>query len=111
MAAFFHSIGTHLDYTPTSDTAAGVLVAVGGVTGIVNNDIVANTLGAVTIRGAIALDKASGTVFADGAAVNYNVSTGLGVTTAVGAGILAAGTCVGASGASGSLSVVVLLSR
>jgi predicted RecA/RadA family phage recombinase len=109
MAASFHSEATHLDYTPTVLTPAGTIVLVGGKQGIVANEIEANTLGAVTIKGTVRLDKLSGTVFADGAAVNFDNSTGLAVTTAVGGTIFAAGKCVGASGASGSVSVIAVL--
>ena len=109
MTAIFHSAGTHLDYTPSADTLAGTLVVIGGTTGIVNTDIPANTLGAACIRGTILLAKASATVFADGAVVNYDQATGLATAAALAAGIISAGHAVGATGANGSTQVVVLL--
>jgi predicted RecA/RadA family phage recombinase len=108
MAAYYHSTGTHLDYTPVSAVSAGTLVTVANTTGIVNNDIAANELGAVCIRGTVRIDKASATVFAAGDAVNYNESTKLAVTTAIGAGVIAGGRAVTAA-PSGTLEVVVLL--
>lgn len=100
----YHSDGKHLDYTPGSDISAGTLVQVGGQAGIVDNDIAANTLGAVTVRGTVKLDN-SGVIFADGATVGYDASGNNAV--AGGGGDFDCGTCVG--GATASEQVVVLL--
>lgn len=109
MAARYHSQGFHLDYTPTEDTEAGALVRIANKTGIVNNAILADQLGAACIVGTIGVPKASATVFDDGDQVNFNESTGLAVTTAVGAGIIPLGSAVGATGANGNTEVIVLL--
>ena len=100
----YHSDGKHLDYTPGSDVAAGTLVQVGGQAGIVDNDIQAGVLGAVTVRGTVKLDN-SGVVFADGAVVGYDEAGNNAVAAA--GGDFDCGKCVG--GAAASEQVVVLL--
>jgi predicted RecA/RadA family phage recombinase len=70
-----------IDITPAADLKAGAIVYVGTICGQVTNDVVANALGALRIKGVVRMTKASATVFAAGAAVNYDTASKLSVTT------------------------------
>jgi len=58
-ATFIHD-GNTIDYTPSSDVAAGAVVVLGDLVGIAQRAIAANTLGALTLVGVFDLPKATG---------------------------------------------------
>ncbi len=98
MNARFLTSGNTLPYTPAADVAAGKIVVVGGILGVANVPITANTLGALAITGVFALAKSgsTGPVFAVGDPVFFNTSTELAVT-APGANVVFAGFCTEAA--------------
>ena len=79
----FRQEGDIIDRVFAADVKAGALVYTGTICGQVTNDVVVatNPLGALRVKGVIRVTKASATVFAAGAAVNYDTATKLGVTT------------------------------
>ncbi|MEW6199793.1 MAG: DUF2190 family protein [Planctomycetota bacterium] len=58
-ATFIHD-GNTIDYTPSSDVAAGAVVVLGDLVGIAQRAIAANTLGSLTLVGVFDLPKATG---------------------------------------------------
>lgn len=77
--ARYHARGDSIDYTPSSATAVGTMVAIGtGMVGIADRPIAANELGALAVTGLWFVDKATGagTDFAVGTRLYLNTSTG-----------------------------------
>jgi predicted RecA/RadA family phage recombinase len=58
--AVFVSEGNTIDYTPTSNVAAGDVVVQGELVGIAKTPIAANTPGSLTVKGVFDLPKATG---------------------------------------------------
>jgi len=58
-AVFVHE-GDMIDYTPSSDVSAGDVVVQNDLVGIALQDIPANTLGALAVRGVFQMPKATG---------------------------------------------------
>ncbi|MGL6193788.1 MAG: DUF2190 family protein [Thermoguttaceae bacterium] len=72
MNAIFRHRGITIDYTPTADVTAGDIVSEGGINGVANNDIPANTLGALAVVGVFDVEKKTGDAFAFGDTVNWD---------------------------------------
>ena len=69
MSAKYDKIADRIDHTPSSNVAAGAVVAVGGLVGVALEAIAANTLGALAVEGQFEIDLASGKTFSAGDAV------------------------------------------
>ena len=95
--ATFRSESGVWDYTPTVARAAGDVVILGKVVGVVARPIAANTKGAVTTRGVFTFDKVTGGALSAGAVAflhsNLRV-TGSNTTTGI-AGIVAVDAAAG----------------
>ena len=72
MRAVYFQRGEALGYTPTEDTKAGQVVALGTRIGVATSDIPANELGNVHVVGVFSMTKAEGEELAQGAAVYYD---------------------------------------
>ena len=72
--------GCEVDYTPTSDVAAGDVVVQGSMVGVANRDITANELGALTVDGVFDFTKGSDTITA-GAKVYWDDTNNVATTT------------------------------
>ena len=85
------------DYTPSVSRAAGDLVILGKVVGVVCRPLPANTKGAIAVRGVFTFDKVTGGALAAGAVAflhsNLKV-TGSSTTTGI-AGIVAVDAAAG----------------
>jgi predicted RecA/RadA family phage recombinase len=68
--------GDILDYTPETDTPAGIPVKIGDIVGITKLDIKAGQLGAIALTGVYEAPKPEGEEIAAGAAVAYDPATG-----------------------------------
>lgn len=99
------STGELVDYRPEAAVAAGDIVFRGTRCYQVVADVAAGQLGALRHRGVIRLNKASATVFADGAVVSWNGTTKLAVVGGSGGTV---GRAV-AGGADGQTFVDVLM--
>lgn len=60
LAVFAHE-GNAIDYTPTSDVAAGDVVVQGELIGVARTPIAANAPGSLAVRGVFDFPKATGT--------------------------------------------------
>lgn len=81
-AAFVHGDPLMVDYTPSSDVAAGDVVVIGVIPYVAHGDIPANTKGAVAARGGVYQGIAAGN-YAPGAKVYWDADEGE-FSTAVG---------------------------
>ncbi len=97
--------GDIIDHVAAGALTAGDIVFKGTIAGQVTSTVVTGQLGGLRVRGVIRLAKASGDVFAGGAAVHYNSATKLANTTTANGKL---GSAVG-GGAAGELFVDVLL--
>lgn len=84
-AIFVHD-GDSIDYTPSSDVAAGDVVVQGDLIGVAKRDIPAGTLGALAVTGVFDVPKASGvgTAIVAGAEVYWDAVNKRVTTTADG---------------------------
>jgi predicted RecA/RadA family phage recombinase len=92
MSAKFDKIADVIDHTPTSAVSSGDVVAVGGLIGVALEDIAANALGSLAIRGQFELDLATGKTFAIGAEVYVASSEATDSGTFFGYAVAASGT-------------------
>ena len=95
--ATFRSESGVWDYTPTVARAAGDVVILGKVVGVVARPIAANTKGAVTTRGVFTFDKVTGGALSAGAVAYLHSNlrvTGSASTTGI-AGIVAVDAAAG----------------
>ena len=85
IAIFVHD-GDSIDYTPSSDVAAGDVVVQGDLIGVAKRDIPAGTLGALAVTGVFDVPKASGvgTAIVAGAEVYWDAVNKRVTTTADG---------------------------
>jgi predicted RecA/RadA family phage recombinase len=85
MATFVHD-GNSVDYTPTSDVAAGAVVVQGELVGVAPRPIATNTLGALAVAGVFDFPKATGggTAIAAGANCYWDATNQRATTTATG---------------------------
>lgn len=81
--ATFYQAGDCVDYTPGSAVTAGDIVQVGTLVGVALNDIAANELGSLQVKGCFAVTKAGGggVTFAAGAPVEWSGSTAVAAGT------------------------------
>lgn len=107
LAQYIHE-GTVVDFTPTTDVAAGSVVVQGDLVGITKRDIRANVLGGIAVEGVFDVAKASADVITAGAKLYWNATDERAVTTATGNKLL--GKAVQAAGA-GTTTVRVLLTH
>lgn len=107
LAQYIHE-GTVVDFTPTTDVAAGSVVVQGDLIGITKRDIKANTLGGLAVEGVFEIAKASADAITAGAKVYWKADDEHAVTTASGNKLL--GKAVQAAGA-GTTTVRVLLTH
>jgi len=84
--AVFVQEGDAIDYTPSSDVAAGDVVVQGDLIGIAKQAISANTLGALAVAGVFDVAKASGggVTFSAGDKVYWDNTNKLAVATDAG---------------------------
>lgn len=96
MATFVHD-GKSIDYTPTSDTAAGAVVVQGELVGVTKTPIAANALGALAVVGVFDFPKATGggTAIMAGANCYWDAANQRATTTATGNKLI--GKCVRAA--------------
>ncbi|HMN97422.1 MAG TPA: DUF2190 family protein [Phycisphaerales bacterium] len=99
--------GDRVDYTPNTAIAAGTIVVFGAGVGLADQDIPANQLGALSVRGLKRLVKATGSAITGGAklywdAINERVTTTVGSNAYV-------GIAVPAGAASADTTVLVLM--
>lgn len=80
LATFVHD-GLAIDYTPTTNVAAGSIVVLGKTVGIARVDIPADTLGSLAVVGVYDVEKGE-TAFAAGDAVYWNMTTEKAVSDA-----------------------------
>jgi predicted RecA/RadA family phage recombinase len=102
MATNYRQPGDSLDWTngTGSDVASGQLVAVGNTVGVALTDIADGASGVVGVEGVWEVAKATGTAWALGESVDYDVSAGnfgKGITPATG-DVTKAGICAKAAG-------------
>jgi len=69
MSAKFDKIADQINYTPDTDVSAGDVVAVGNIIGVAAEDISADDVGSLYVRGQFELDLATGKTFSAGDAV------------------------------------------
>jgi len=79
--ANYISSGSLVDYTPSSDTAAGSVVVHGTRVGVTKVAISANVQGVLHVEGVFEIDCASGTTFSAGALLYWSASTSKITTT------------------------------
>lgn len=81
-ATFIHD-GNAIDHTPGSDVAAGDVVVQGELVGVAKLDMVANTLGALAVKGVFDFPKATGvgTAIGAGAKVYWDAAAQQATTT------------------------------
>ena len=75
------SSGEMIEYTPSTDVAAGTVVVQGNLVGIALEPIKANTKGALAVTGVFDVAKGNDTTFSAGALVYWNDASNLAVTT------------------------------
>lgn len=83
MASMYQN-GKYLDYTPSSDVAAGDFVFIGAVAGVADRAITANELGAITIEGVYEEAKSTSEAITVGAALYWDSSEAILTATAEG---------------------------
>ncbi len=95
--AIFRHDGGSIDYTPSSDVAAGDVVVQGDLVGVAKLDIKAGTLGALAVTGVFDFAKATGggTAITAGANVYWDDANNVATTTAAGNKLI--GKCVKAA--------------
>ena len=96
MASYRSDSGTW-DYTPTTAKAAGDVVILGKIVGVVARPIAANTLGAVVTKGVFRFDKVTGGALTAGAVAYLHSNlkvTGSATTTGI-AGVVAVDAAAG----------------
>lgn len=96
MATYVHE-GKTIDYTPGTDTAAGMVVVQGELVGVTNRSILANKLGALSVSGVFDFPKATGASTAIAAGTLCYWATGPQQATATAAGNKLIGKCVKAA--------------
>jgi predicted RecA/RadA family phage recombinase len=76
----------YVDYTPSSDVAAGDVIVQGDMVGVARKPIPANTLGALAVEGVFSFPKATGasTGLAAGTSVYWDATNTVVTTTATG---------------------------
>lgn len=74
MSAKFDMIADQINYTPSTAVSAGDVVVVGGIVGVAAEDIAANAVGSLYVRGQFELDLATGKTFSQGDAVYVSSS-------------------------------------
>jgi predicted RecA/RadA family phage recombinase len=84
--ATFVQTGDLIDYTPSSDVAAGQVVVQSDLVGVANKAITANTLGALAVSGVFDFAKATGagTAISAGALVYWDDTSNVATTTSTG---------------------------
>lgn len=98
--SIYRQPGGQQDYTPAAATSAGTIVELGdGRAGHVVDDLAANQKGAVYTSGIFEVLAATGTTFAAGDGVWWDVSASLAITTPGAAADLYCGTAAQAKGA------------
>lgn len=95
MKARFVQEGKYIDYTASSDIAAGDVVVIGGIVGVANGAIATGTTGAVAVYGVYEVEKDSNAITA-GATVYWNSENGK--ASASSSGNTAMGKAVAAAG-------------
>lgn len=95
--AVFVQDGTSIDYTPTTDVAAGDVVVQGDLVGIATQDIPANTLGTLKVEGVFDVVKQSGAAISTGALVYWDATNQVATTSATGNKLI--GKCIKAAAA------------
>lgn len=85
MTTFIHD-GDAIDYTPTADVAAGDVVVQADLVGVAKLDILANTLGSLSVVGVFDFPKATGagTALATGTTVYWDDAANVATSTAAG---------------------------
>jgi len=96
MATYVHE-GKTIDYTPGTDTAAGMVVVQGDLVGVANRPIGANRLGALSVAGVFDFPKATGASTAIAAGTLCYWATGAQQATATATGNKLIGKCVKAA--------------
>ena len=76
MKARYVQRGESIDFTPTSDVAAGDVVKLGKLTGVAKLDIKSGELGALALVGVYELAVKSGKTFTAGQVAYYDPATG-----------------------------------
>lgn len=96
MATFIHS-GNSIDYTPSSDVAAGDVVVQGELVGVAKMSIAAGMLGSLAVTGVFDFPKATGTgtAITAGELCYWDASNQQATTTAEGNKLI--GKCVKAA--------------
>ncbi|MBI5725208.1 MAG: DUF2190 family protein [Planctomycetes bacterium] len=96
-ATFVHD-GEVIDYTPTVDVPAGMVVLQGDLVAVAKTPIAANTLGSLAVEGVFDFPKATGAgkAIAPGATCYWDDGNGRAATTAGGNKLI--GKCVKAAG-------------
>lgn len=102
MATFIHK-GNSIDYTPTSDVAAGAVVVQGELVGVASTPIAANVLGSLAVVGVFDFAKATGggTAITAGANCYWDAANTRATTTSSGNKLI--GKCVRAAADADSL--------
>ena len=95
--ATFVQDGNSIDYTPTADVAAGVVVVQGELVGVTRTPIAANALGSLAVVGVFDIAKATGTgtAIAAGANCYWNATASQATATATGNKLI--GKCIQAA--------------
>lgn len=95
MATFIHD-GNSVDYTPTTDVAAGAVVVQGDLVGVARAPITANALGSLAVNGVFDFPKATGvgTGIAAGANCYWDAADGQAKTDAEGGANKLIGKCI-----------------
>ncbi|MCX7801380.1 MAG: DUF2190 family protein [Fimbriimonadales bacterium] len=97
MEAIFVHEGGRIDYTPTSDVAAGAVVVQGDLVGVATQPIKAGQLGSLAVEGVFDFAKATGTgtAIAVGTVLYWDDAANRATTSASGNKLL--GKCVKAA--------------
>lgn len=80
-AQFIHH-GFTIDYTPSSNVAAGDVIVQGDLVGVALLDIPANKKGALAVEGVFDFAKASGSAIAAGTVCYWNTTSKVAQSTA-----------------------------
>ncbi|TVQ33885.1 MAG: DUF2190 family protein [Phycisphaeraceae bacterium] len=98
-AIFVHE-GGMVDYTPSSNVAAGDVVVQGELVGVAKQPIAADALGALAVQGVFDFPKATGgaTAIAAGALLHWDAANELATTDADGGANKLIGKSVAAAG-------------
>ncbi len=95
--ATFVQEGNAIDYTPGAAVAAGDVIVIGELVGVVKTPIAANALGALAVRGVFDFAKATGvgTAITAGANCYWDDTNNVATTTAAGNKLI--GKCIQAA--------------